>query len=270
MGNKVTTAADAITVVKDGDLVVANFWGPGSPAHLWRALRDHGAKDLTLCINNYVPKTDELRQRGTPDPSLILSQTKKIISAFTGIAREEIKPIADEIDRRIDDGSLEFESISHGILIERLYAAALGLGGIYSPIGVGTSVEEGKEKRLINGKEYIFQEPIVPDVGLISAAKADAVGNLVYHGTARASNPIIAMASKYTIAEVLEIVEPGELDPDHIVTPSVFIDRVVLIPDDDGVSKKKRREWVMASIKRREELREKAEAEAEAARRSGS
>jgi 3-oxoacid CoA-transferase A subunit len=256
--NKIATAAEAIAIVKDGDLVVANFWGPGSPAHLWRALRDHGAKDLTVCINNYVPKPDVLREKGTPDPSLILSQTKKIIAAFTGISSEEIKPIADEIEKRLTEGSLEFENMSHGNLIERLYAAALGLGGIYSPIGVGTSVAEGREKRTINGKEYIFLEPIVPDVGLISAAKADTLGNLVYHGTARASNPIIAMASRYTIAEVLEIVEPGELDPDHIVTPGVFIDRVVPIPDDDPVSKKKRREWVMASIKRRQELQEKA------------
>jgi len=258
MGNKISTAADAITKVRDGDLVIANFWGPGSPAHLWRALLDHGAKDLTICINNYVPKRDALREVGTPDPSLILSQTKKIISAFTGIKSEEIKPIADEIERRITEGSLEFENISHGNLIERLHAAALGLGGIYSPVGVGTSVAEGKEKRVINGREYIFLEPIVPDVGLISAAKADTMGNLVYHGTARASNPIIAMASRYTIAEVLEIVEPGELDPDHIVTPGVFIDKVVLIPDDDPVSKKRRREWVMASIKFRQEQQEKA------------
>jgi 3-oxoacid CoA-transferase A subunit len=269
MVKKISTAAEAIANVRDGDLVIANFWGPGSPAHLWRALKDHGAKDLTICINNYVPKTEALREKGTPDPSLILSQTKKIISAFTGIRREEIQPIADEIDQRIENGSLEFESISHGILIERLFAAAMGLGGIYSPIGVGTSVEEGREKRIINGKAYLFQEPIVPDVGLISAAKADTLGNLVYHGTARASNPIIAMASKFTIAEVLEIVEPGELDPDHIVTPSVFIDRVVLIPDDDGVSMKKRREWVMESIKHRREQQEKREKE-EAARRGES
>jgi len=260
MVNKISTSAEAITKIRDGDLVIANFWGPGSPAHLWRALLAHGAKDLTLCINNYVPKADVLREKGTPDPSLILSQTKKIITAFTGIRSEEIKPIADEIDRRVAEGSLTFESMSHGNLIERLYAAALGLGGIYSPVGVGTSVEKGKEKRMINGVEYIFQEPIVPDVGLISAAKADTLGNLVYHGTARASNPIIAMASRYTIAEVLEIVEPGELDPDHIVTPGIFVDRVVLIPDDDPVSKKKRREWVMASIKFRQEQTEKAEA----------
>lgn len=263
MNDKISTAAEAIKKVRDGDLVIANFWGPGSPAHLWRALRDHGAKDLTLCINNYVPKADVLRKVGTPDPSLVLSQTRKIMTAFTGISAEEIKPIADEIEKRVAEGSLEFESMSHGNLVERLTAAAMRLGGIYSAIGVGTEVEKGKEKRVINGVEYIFQEPIVPDVGLISAAKADRFGNLVYHGTARASNPIIAMASRYVIAEVLEIVDKEELDPDHIATPGVFVDKVVLIPDDDPVSRKKRREWVMASIKFREEQQEKAAAAAQ-------
>jgi len=266
MSNKISTAAEAIIKVQDGDLVIANFWGPGSPAHLWRALHDHGAKDLTLCINNYVPKADVLREKGTPDPSLVLSQTRKILTAFTSAKSAEVQPIADEIEKRVANGSLEFESMSHGNLVERLFAAALGLGGIYSPVGVGTSVEENREKRVINGSEYIFLEPIVPDVGLISAAKADTSGNLVYHGTARAINPVIAMASRYTIAEVLEIVEWDELDPDHIGTPGVFVDKVVLIPDDDPVSKKKRREWVMASIQFREEQLAKAEAEAAALR----
>lgn len=260
MINKISTAAEAVAKIRDGDLVIANFWGPGSPAHLWRALLDHGAKDLTLCINNYVPKADVLREKGTPDPSLILAQTKKIIAAFTSVRAEEVSPIANLINKRLQEGSLVFESLSHGNLVERLYAAALGLGGIYSPIGVGTVIEEGKEKRVINGVEYLFQEPIRPDVGLISAARADRLGNLVYHGTARASNPIIAMASRYVIAEVFEIVEPGELDPDHIVTPGIFVDRVVRIPEDDPVSRERRKEWIMASIKFREEQNAKAEA----------
>jgi len=260
MINKVSTASEAMAKVRDGDLVIANFWGPGSPAHLWRALLDHGAKNLTVCINNYVPKADVLREKGTPDPSLILAQTKKIITAFTSVRSDEVSHIADEIEKRLKEGSLEFESMSHGNLVERLYAAALGLGGIYSPIGVGTVIEEGKEKRVIKGIEYLFQEPIKPDVGLISAARADTLGNLIYHGTARAINPIIAMASRYTIAEVFEIVNPGELDPDHIDTPGIFVDRVVLIPDDDPVSKKRRLEWIMASIKFREEQTAKAEA----------
>jgi len=135
------------------------------------------------------------------------------------------------------------------------------LGGFYSPIGIGTHIEQGMEKRVINGKEYIFHEPIIPDVGLISADKADKLGNLVYHGTARAANPIIAMASRYTVAEVFEIVEPGELDPDIIVTPAAFVDRIVLIPDDDIASRNRRIERLLANI----EYRQRRAAEAEAA-----
>ena len=156
--------------------------------------------------------------------------------------------------------------MSHGILIERLMAGALQLGGIYSPIGTGTIIEKGREKRIINGKEYVFQEPIVPDVGLIRAAKADKSGNLVYHGTARANNSIIAMASKYTAAEVFEIVEPGELDPDAIVTPGIFVDKVVRIPEDDTASSQRRMEWIRASISYREKQKMDKTAEIEAAK----
>jgi 3-oxoacid CoA-transferase A subunit len=132
-------------------------------------------------------------------------------------------------------------------------AGAMHLGGIYTPIGVGTVVEQGKEKRVINGVECILVEPIVPDVGLISAAKADKLGNLVYHGTARAANPVIAMASRYTIAEVFEIVEVGELDPDSIVTPGIFVDRVVRIPDDAPTSKNRRIKQHLLSIQYRQQ-----------------
>jgi 3-oxoacid CoA-transferase A subunit len=138
------------------------------------------------------------------------------------------------------------------------------LGGIYSPIGIGTTIENGKEKRVINGVEYVFEEPIIPDLGLVSAVRADRLGNLVYHGTARAANPIIAMASRYTVAEVFEIVESGELDPDTIVTPAAFVDRVVLIPEDDPSSRERRREWLRA--RREHQLRRVIVAEADAAR----
>jgi 3-oxoacid CoA-transferase A subunit len=165
---------------------------------------------------------DIVRAKGSPDPTLLLPQTKKVITAFStalgAIGQSDIAGAA-ELFRRVEEGTIELECMSHGILIERLHAGAMRLGGIYSPIGVGTVLEEGKEKRVINGVEYIFQEPIVPDVGLVSATKADKLGNLVYHGTARGANPIIAMASRYTIAEVFEIVEPDELDPDTITYP---------------------------------------------------
>ena len=260
MRDKIATAAEAVADIKDGSLVAANFWGPGTPLYLWRALAEQGAKDLTVCINNYVPRQVELRERGMPDAALLLSQTKKIISPFCSAGRSQV-PSAIEIVRRIEEGTLEFESMSHGIFIERLLAGAMGHGGFYSPIGVGTSIEQGRERRVINGVEYIFHEPIVPDVGLVSAAKADKLGNLVYHGTARAANPIIAMASRYTVAEVFELVEPGELDPDTIVTPAAFVDRIVLIPEDDIASKDRRIERLLANM----EYRQRRLAEAEAA-----
>lgn len=263
MNSKIVTAKEALSPLRDGALIAANFWGPGTPMHLWRTLHKMGVKDLTVCINNYVARTDSLREMGSPDATLLLAQTRKVISAFTARPKDDL-PAVKEIMRRIADGTLEFESVSHGILIERLMAGAMRHGGFYSPIGVGTSVEEGKEKRTINGIEYVFQEPLVPDLGLIAAAKADTLGNLVYHGTARANNPIIAMAAKYTVAEVFEIVEPGQLHPDAIVTPGVFVDRVVLIPDSDRASARRRMEWIRASVAYREKrkLDEAAEIEA--------
>jgi len=259
MNGKVTTAAEALAQVKDGALVAANFWGPGTPYYLWRGLKERGVKDLTLIINNYVPKTEAVRDAGAPDPSILLSQTKKLMAAFTSLRTGEV-PAGDEVFARIQEGALEIESMSHGIMLERLHAGAMGLGGFYSPIGVGTLVEEGKEKRVINGVEYIFEEPIIPDVGLICAAKADTLGNLVYHGTARAYNPVIAEASRYTVAEVFEIVEPGELDPDTIVTPAAFVDKIVRIPEDDVASRQRRKEWVLVSIEYRKQRQEASKA----------
>jgi acetate CoA/acetoacetate CoA-transferase alpha subunit len=259
MRDKLCTAAEALAEVQDGALVAFNFWGPGTPLHLMHALRERGVKDLTVCTNNYTLRADVLREQGAIDAAILLPQTKKIIVAFSGVQVEDASA-SGEIARRVQEGTLEIENVSHGILIERLHAGAMHLGGIYSPIGIGTTVEDGKEKRSINGVEYVFQEPIVPDLGLVCAAKADKLGNLVYHGTERAANPIIAMASKYTIAEVFEVVEPGELDPDCIATPGVFVDRIVPIPSDDVYSKEKRIEQTLRSIKYR--LEKMAEAEA--------
>jgi 3-oxoacid CoA-transferase A subunit len=259
MRDKVSTAAEALAEVQNGALVAFNFWGPGTPLYLMQALQEQGIKDLTVCTNNYTLRADELRERGAIDAAILLHQTRKIIAAFSSIQQDDASA-SGEISRRVQEGTLEIEDVSHGILIERLLAGAMRLGGIYSPIGVGTAVEKGKERRAINGAEYIFEEPIVPDLGLVSAAKADKLGNLVYHGTARAANPIIAMASRYTVAEVFEIVEPGELDPDTIVTPGAFVDRIVPIPVDDAHSKERRVEQTLRNIKYR--LQKMAEAEA--------
>jgi len=250
--DKVSSVEEAISSVQDGSLVALNFWGPGSPYYLWRALVAHSAKDLTICTNNYVPRPDALKEKGSTDPGAIIDKTNKIIAPFAAI-REGESSSALEIIRRVKEGSLKFESMSHGILMDRLYAGAMKLGGFYSPIGVGTVVEEGKEKRTIDGIEYIFEKPIAPDIGLIKATKADTHGNLIYTGTARAANPMIAMAAKFTIAEVFEIVEPGDLDPERIVTPGVFIDKIVQIPEDDLESRQRRLEMIMERIKYRQQ-----------------
>lgn len=247
MSDKVCTAAEAMAGVKDGDLVAAHNWGAGTPGYLYRALVERGVKDLTLCLNNFLPAPAGLAEHGIPDATSLLPQAKKLISAFIG-ARVFGGENSDFFGTRIEDGTLEIESTTHGILIERLHAGAARLGGIYSPVGVGTTIETDKEKRVIDGVEYLLEAPMQPDVGLIKADTADTMGNLIYHGSARGANPVIAMASKYTIVEVFDVVEPGELDPEAIVTPGIYVDRIVKIPPDDKASRTARLSVVQVVI----------------------
>jgi len=246
--NKVCTAAEAMADVHDGDLLAAHFWGiAGTPGYLFRALVTRGVKDLTVCFNNFLPVPPMLSEAGFPDPTILLPQIKKIITAFLG-TRVFGGMKDDFLDSRIKDGQLEIESTTHGVLIERLHAGAMESGGFYSPVGVNTIVEKGKEKRVIDGTEYILEKPIRPEIGLVKAARADRMGNLVYRGSARGANPVIAMASKLTIAEVFEIVEIGELDPEMVVTPGIYVDRIVKIPDEDITSGKRRPEMIQKII----------------------
>jgi 3-oxoadipate CoA-transferase alpha subunit len=128
------------------------------------------------------------------------------------------------------EGKVEIELVPQGTLAERIRAGAGGLGGFYTPTGVGTPVESGKEKRVINGREYLLESPLTADFALIKAHKADTLGNLVYRGTARCFNPPMAMAAKMTIVEVDQLVQVGELDPEAVVTPHLFVGRVVEVP----------------------------------------
>jgi len=266
MDSKVCTAAQAVADVRDGAVIAAHVWGAGTPGYLFRALVERGVRELTVCFNNFVPAPESLRDRGFADAAMLLPQVRKIITAFIG-TRVFAGLSSDFLGTRVEDGTLEVEITTHGALIERLHAGAMRLGGFYNPVGVGTVVAEGKEKRVISGVEYIFEEPIRPDVGLVKAHRADTLGNLVYHGSARGSNPIIATASRYTIAEVFEVVEPGELEPDVIVTPGIYVDRVVRIPDDDPASEKGRAELFQAMVEYA--LTQAAEAEAAEADQQG-
>lgn len=245
MTNKVCTAAEAMADVHDGASIAAHSWGAaGTPGYLLRALVQRGVKDLTLYCNNFIPVPDFLAEMGIPMVTPLIPQLKKIVSPFIGGRGLTLSGTTDFLGDQVKKGQLEIEATTHGIFMERLHGSAMGLGGFYSPIGLNTIIERGKEKRVIDGKEYIFEKPIRPDVGLIKAHTADKLGNLVYRGSSRGSNPVIAMASKLTIVEVFEVVEPGELDPEMVGTPGIYIDRIVRIPDEDIASAKRRPEVI--------------------------
>jgi 3-oxoacid CoA-transferase A subunit len=241
--DKICTVEEAMRVVKDGDGVAVNYWGfNGTPSYLIRALIAHGAKNLTLYVNNFVPiGMSGLAEIGIPDLAGLLPQLKRLVSPFIGgraYGRKGQERTDAALKERVANG-LEIESSTHGVFVERLLAGAMGSGGFYSPIGVDTVIDKGKERRNIDGKEYIFEKPIKPNVGLIKAYKADKLGNIVYRGTSRGVNPVIAMASRVNIVEVFDIVEPGELDAEAIVTPGIYVDYLVKIPEEDVASEKK-------------------------------
>jgi len=228
--NKIWPSFDeAVADIPNGASVAIHFWGfPGVPQNLIRALRDHGVKELTVISPTWggLPVPEEVLTM----PSILLSQMKKLICSYFASAARLADMYGIPSETAELEKKLEVEYMSHGCLMARLHAAAAGHGGFYTPVGVGTIVEEGKEKRVIDGREYILEMPLSPDFGFVRAHKADKYGNLVYMGVCRGCNPVVAMASEVTIAEVDEIVEPGGIDPEVIVTPAAFVDRIVQIP----------------------------------------
>lgn len=198
----------------DGMTVMAGGFGLcGIPENLILALRDTGAKDLTVISNN----------AGVDDFGLGLllktRQIKKMISSYVGENKE--------FERQYLSGELELEFNPQGTLAERCRAGGAGIPGFYTKTGVGTIVAEGKEHRAFNGETYILETGLVADLSIVKAEKADTQGNLVFNKTARNFNPPMAMAGKVTIAEVEEIVPTGDIDPDHIHLPGIFVQRIV-------------------------------------------
>ncbi|MFO7964865.1 MAG: 3-oxoacid CoA-transferase subunit A [Desulfobacterales bacterium] len=244
MGDKVyASGREAVADISDGVSIAMHSWSfSGTPNHLIKAVVDKNIQEITLLCTNFLPMPgiEEL----VFSPASLLPQLKKLITPGIGGARAAGTDDKGFLGDRVKTGHLEIEVIPHGIWIERLHAAAMGLGGFYNPVGVGTSVAKGKEKRIIDGKEYFLEKPFQPDVGFIKAHKADRIGNLTYYGSSRGSNPIIAMASKLTIAEVDELVEVGEIDPESVVTPGVFVDRIVKIPEGDVGSAKQKKDLI--------------------------
>ena len=217
MSNKVYDSAQAALngVVQDGHtLAVGGFGLCGIPEALIAALKDTGVKQLTCISNNAVVDGCGL--------GLLLEtkQIKKMISSYVGENKE--------FERQFLSGELEVELTPQGTLAEKLRAGGAGIPAFFTQTGVGTVIAEGKEVREFNGKDYILEESLTADVALVKAYKADKAGNLVFRKTAQNFNPVCAMAGKITIAEVEQIVEIGDLDPDEIHLAGIYVNRIVL------------------------------------------
>jgi 3-oxoadipate CoA-transferase alpha subunit len=209
---------EALAGIHDGaTIMIGGFGNAGMPRELIDGLIDHGATDLTIVNNN----------AGNGDTGLAAllaaRRVKKIICSFP---RQSDSHVFDGLYR---SGDLELELTPQGNLAERIRAAGAGVGAFFSPTSYGTLLAEGKDTRLINGKNYVLEYPIHADFALIKALKADRWGNLVYRKAARNFGPIMAMAAKCTIVQVDQVVELGELDPEVIVTPGIFVQRVVKV-----------------------------------------
>lgn len=206
-------ADEAIRDIQDGaTLMLGGFGLCGIPENLIAALVRKGTRELTCVSNN----------AGVDDFGIGLmlqqKQVRKMISSYVGENKE--------FERQLLSGELEVDLIPQGTLAERCRAGGAGIPAFFTPAGFGTEVAEGKEVRKFNGQQYILEEGLRADFALVKAWKGDTLGNLIYKGTARNFNPAMAMAGKITIAEVEELVEPGELDPNFIHTPGIFVQRI--------------------------------------------
>jgi 3-oxoadipate CoA-transferase, alpha subunit len=208
--------AAAVAGVRDGSVVLcAGFGGAGLPDALCEALVEQGARDLTVVANNAG-----VGRRGLA-ALLAAGRVKKIMCSFPRSAGSIV------FEELYAAGKIELELLPQGTMSERMRCAAAGLGGFYSPVSVGTQLAESKEHREIDGRTYVLEKPLKGDVALLAADRADRWGNLVYRKSARNFNPTMAMAADLAVAQVRHIVPLGELDPERIVTPGIFIDRII-------------------------------------------
>lgn len=214
------TADRAVAGIEDGSTVLVGGFGlAGMPFDLIDALIRQGATDLTIVSNN--------AGNGEVGLAALLKagRVRKVVCSFP---RQADSYVFDELYL---SGRLELEVVPQGNLAERMRAAGAGIGAFYSPTAVGTPLAEGKESRVIDGREYLLEYPIKGDYALISAHTADRLGNLVYRKTARNFGPVMAAAATTTIAQVSNVVETGALDPEAVVTPSIYVDRVVAVEE---------------------------------------
>jgi 3-oxoacid CoA-transferase subunit A len=216
--NKVVASAeDAVAQIPDGATIMMGGFGLcGIPEHLIAALHARGTKGLTVISNN----------AGVDDFGIGVllksRQVRKMISTYVGENKE--------FERQYLTGELEVELVPQGTFSERIRAGGAGIGGFFTPTGFGTLVADGKETRTIDGKSFVLELPLKADFAFVKAWKGDRDGNLVYRKTARNFNPVMATAAAVTIAEVEHLVEPGEIDPDHVVTPGIFVKHILQGP----------------------------------------
>lgn len=212
--NKIISINDAVDKIKDGmTVMVGGFLANGTPEKLIDALVQKGVKNLTLICND----------TGFPDRGVgkmvVAKQFKKIIASHVGTNPETAN--------QMNSGETTVQLVPQGTLAERIRCAGTGLGGIYTPTGIGTEIEDGKEKKVINGVEYILELPLKADVALLFGSTVDKKGNIIYNKTMKNFNPIMAMAADTVIVQAEKIVEIGEIDPDRVMTSGIFVDYIV-------------------------------------------
>ncbi len=211
--------SDAVADVQDGATVlIGGFGDSGVPVELTHALLEQGASDLTVVTNN--------AGSGDTDVAALLRErrVRRIICSYP---RSRGSVWFEELYRA---GDIELELVPQGTLSERMRAAGAGLGGFFTPTGADSRLAHGKEVRVIDGRRHVFEQPLPGDVALVKGDRADRWGNVTYHSAARNFGPTMAMAAALTVVQVRELVGLGELDPECVVTPGVFVDRVVAVP----------------------------------------
>jgi len=233
MINKVfETFEEAVKDVPDGAVImIGNFAGPGgTPFYLIHALRKQGAKNLTIVANT----AGGIGLTLDYDDHRILfenKQVKKVIASFPFSTSASRPSVA---EKQILSGEVELEIVPQGTLSERIRAGGAGIPAFYTPTGAGTVIEKGKEVRVFDDRPCLLERALKADYAFVRAFKADLMGNLVYRGTQRQFNPIMAIAARTTIAEVDRIVDTGELDPESIITPGIYVKRIVKVKEDPG------------------------------------
>ncbi|MBT2657581.1 acetate CoA-transferase subunit alpha [Bacillus sp. ISL-18] len=197
----------------DGMTIMAGgFMGVGTPQELVTAMLEANVKDITLIANDTA-----FSETGV-GPLIVNKRVKKVIASHIGTNPET--------GRQMIAGEMEVELVPQGTLAERVRAGGSGLGGVLTPTGVGTVVEDGKEKITVDGREYLLEKPLRAEVALLKAFKADKAGNLIYHRSARNFNPLMALAADTVIVQVEQLVEVGEIDPDEVITPGILVDKI--------------------------------------------